>query len=147
VTNLVVDMLASPDESFGFMLQMQVEEYYRKLNFCTSDHEDSSKHPKLEICYTPPIDLGISIEDQQQEIVIFPNPANSNEIVNIRFDSDLAADFQLDVFNLLGERIQVPWFRYQNELRIAIEDLSKGTYIICLLNGQTKYTRKLVVTH
>ncbi|HEY3430628.1 MAG TPA: DNRLRE domain-containing protein [Cyclobacteriaceae bacterium] len=51
VTALINDMRKNPSESFGFMLRLKTEEIYRILNFCSSDHEDHSKHPKLMVEY------------------------------------------------------------------------------------------------
>lgn len=48
---LVKDMVAYPESNFGVMLKLQVDQYYRRLNFCSSDHEDPTKRPKLEIRY------------------------------------------------------------------------------------------------
>jgi hypothetical protein len=55
VTQLVSDMIANPTSSYGFMLKLQTEEAYRRLNFCSSDHPIQALHPKLEIQYTAPL--------------------------------------------------------------------------------------------
>jgi hypothetical protein len=52
VKNLIEDMVANPDESFGFMYMLENEDYYRAMIFASSDHADSDLHPKLEIEYT-----------------------------------------------------------------------------------------------
>lgn len=51
VTALVEDMVLNPSTSFGFLMQLQTEQYYRKLNFCSSDYTNPAYHPKLEITY------------------------------------------------------------------------------------------------
>ncbi len=51
LTTLVNDMLANPATSHGLMLKLDDENYYRRMNFCTSDHPDSTKRPRLEITY------------------------------------------------------------------------------------------------
>lgn len=55
VTLLVRDMMAEPNESFGFLLRLQNETFYRRVNFASSDHSNSELHPKLVITYSPPI--------------------------------------------------------------------------------------------
>jgi gliding motility-associated-like protein len=68
VTALVQDMLDNPSSSFGFLISEQVESYYRRLNFCSSDHTDPARRPKLVITYTgignpgQQIDLGPDTE-------------------------------------------------------------------------------------
>lgn len=54
VLNILNDMLQNPSSSFGFMFQLQTEQYYRCMLFASSDHSDCNKHPKLVITYTAP---------------------------------------------------------------------------------------------
>ncbi len=54
VSAMVQDMVTNPSTNYGFMLQLITEQYYRILVFASSDHPDSTIHPKLEICYTLP---------------------------------------------------------------------------------------------
>ncbi|MCF8228657.1 MAG: PKD domain-containing protein [Bacteroidales bacterium] len=51
VTDMVQDMVAYPDNNHGFMIILQLEEHYRRMNFASSDHPDSSAHPKLIVTY------------------------------------------------------------------------------------------------
>lgn len=51
VTTLVDDMLQNIGSSYGFMFQLQTEQYYRRLNFCSSDYSVANLRPKLEIEY------------------------------------------------------------------------------------------------
>jgi len=53
VKNLIEDMVDNPSESFGFMYNLENEDYYRAMIFASSDHENESLHPKLEITYQP----------------------------------------------------------------------------------------------
>ena len=61
VTKLISDMIANPTNSYGFMLKLQTEEAYRRLNFCSSDHPIQSYHPKLEVQYTIPVNDSILV--------------------------------------------------------------------------------------
>lgn len=51
VATLVQDMVANPQQSFGFLLQLQTESPLRSLLFASSDHPNTALHPKLEITY------------------------------------------------------------------------------------------------
>ncbi|TND01816.1 MAG: hypothetical protein FD123_4192 [Bacteroidetes bacterium] len=53
VTQLVQDMLNDPANSFGFMLRLQNESYYRSLLFASSDNPYPQLRPKLTVVYTP----------------------------------------------------------------------------------------------
>ena len=51
VTALIQYFIENPAENHGLMLKLKTEQHYRSLNFCSSDHADASKHPKLVITY------------------------------------------------------------------------------------------------
>lgn len=52
VTQLVKAMkLLSPEKTAGFCIRLKDEAVYRSLALASSDHEDASKRPKLEIQY------------------------------------------------------------------------------------------------
>jgi PKD repeat protein len=58
VTVLIRDILNDPENSFGILFRLQVEEMYRRLMFASGDYEDPLKFPKLEIVYIicePPV--------------------------------------------------------------------------------------------
>ena len=62
VTPLVRDMVSTPTNSFGLLLRMELDEYYQKLIFASSDEENPALRPKLEIIYEgspipPPPDI------------------------------------------------------------------------------------------
>ena len=54
VTNLVKDMIAQPQNSYGFMIRFQIEEPHKRLDLASSDHSAAYSHPKLEVKYTIP---------------------------------------------------------------------------------------------
>ncbi len=49
VTDLVIDMLDDPDNSFGFLFRIFNEDTYRRLAFASSDHPVPDKWPMLVI--------------------------------------------------------------------------------------------------
>jgi hypothetical protein len=52
VTQLVKDMLITPGTNFGFGINLQVEAFYREMDFLSSEaRTDSSNGPKLVIVY------------------------------------------------------------------------------------------------
>ncbi|MBW8688215.1 DNRLRE domain-containing protein [Chitinophaga rhizophila] len=53
VTSLVQDIVNS-GQNYGFALQLQVENYYRNLNFAGSRNSDPARRPKLSITYSIP---------------------------------------------------------------------------------------------
>jgi hypothetical protein len=55
VTNMVQDMINDPANSYGFLLKLATEQYYRRMVFASSDNSNALLHPKLEITYTEAI--------------------------------------------------------------------------------------------
>jgi hypothetical protein len=57
ITSHIQAMFENPDENHGFMLKLITEEHYRSMIFASSDNEDASLRPKLEITFTagPPL--------------------------------------------------------------------------------------------
>lgn len=104
VLNLVQDMLNNPTSSFGFMLKLQDENMYRLLNFCSSDHTNPALRPKLRICYTLSNNTPKIQHSNQNELYVYPNPANN--IINIEFHRNEYSDSNLfSVINNLGENV------------------------------------------
>lgn len=52
VTDLFTDMIKNRDSNYGFMIKLEAEGIYRSLIFASSDNENSSIHPKLEVKYS-----------------------------------------------------------------------------------------------
>lgn len=53
ITQLVQDYINNPSTSFGFMLRLQNESYYRSLLFASSDNVNMQLHPRLTVVYSP----------------------------------------------------------------------------------------------
>lgn len=51
VTSLVQDMVENPYESFGFMIRLQTEQFYRAMVFASSDNMRQDLHPVLFIYF------------------------------------------------------------------------------------------------
>jgi len=51
VTKLVIDILQEKGSSYGFMLRLVDESPYRAMNFCSTNTDDKSLYPKLEIIF------------------------------------------------------------------------------------------------
>ncbi len=51
VTAFVANMVKNPSTNHGLLLRLADETIYRRILFASSDHPDSSKHPKLVVTY------------------------------------------------------------------------------------------------
>lgn len=93
--------------------------------------------------------ITVSVEEQEIVIkrdppVLYPVPATDQ--LNIRFNEAPEDPLFIEVFNLSGQRVfqkQLPSF--DTEYRIAIHDLTAGTYVIRLTTGkELLYNRRFV---
>jgi len=138
VTALVQDMVNNPSASFGFMLKLQTESYYRSLRFASSDCSNAALHPKLEICYTSN-NTGIN-NSAKHEVSIYPNP--SNGFINISIDKSIQ-NGDLYIFNMNGAKVFSDNF-FGNEKKILC-NLNNGIYLIQITNGSEVWTMKIFI--
>lgn len=86
VTQLVKDMRADPDNSFGFMIRQADEEPLRRMAFCPGEYPNPKKHPRLEICYTSSVAVEPAPENQLS-FDVYPNPCYDRILLNILIPS------------------------------------------------------------
>jgi hypothetical protein len=140
VASLIQDMVDSPSTSFGFLLRIQTEQYYRALVFASSNHPTAALHPKLEICYTT--NIGILENSLSSQISIYPNPSNGSFAISFQ---NLLKNGSLKVFNSLGQEV------YSEKLSGSISkkeinlNAAAGIYFVKVSDGEKVFTRKLVI--
>lgn len=123
VAPLVQDMIADPANSFGFMMKLADENYYRRMNFCSSDYKIPERRPKLKLCYTIPLGItGTSTEIPSMEI--YPNPAA--DWITIRVSEQLINNIYT-LTDQLGRTVLSGKLTTENST-INIGGLAKGIY-------------------
>lgn len=139
VTDLVRDMYNNPLNSFGFLLKPLHEDYYRKMNFCSSDHPDHKKHPKLIITYDSISSVGINSQ-KLSPFKIFPNPI----VDNINISSSNNQLFNVQIFNLFGEEI---YSSRSNSGFVCINanNFISGLYYLKITSNQTEFVDKIII--
>jgi hypothetical protein len=137
VTNLVKDMLKYPTRSFGFMLQLVNEHYYRSMLFSSSDHPDTTLHPKLEITYQ--WGLGYQDFDIYEKIWVYPNPSNGRFTISNIPD----AVNTVEITNLVGLKVYQETVKSESK-EVNINMVPMGIYFIRITNGTKTVTRKII---
>jgi type IX secretion system substrate protein len=141
VTVLVQDMVNDPANSHGFLLREKTESYYRRMNFCTSDHPNSQLHPKLSITYTA---LSTAVPDPvpATDLQVFPNPAQ-DEVVVVP-DRVGAGPVTLQLVDAQGQILRST---RSTDARVSFDtrDVAAGTYHVRLLDDSAIHTRRLVI--
>jgi hypothetical protein len=136
VTKLVKDMVSDLTKSFGFMLRLQTEEYYRCLILASSDAVDSTLHPKLEICYKLSTNI-METSVNNNVFKVFPNP--THDYINIKLMNNKEATF--DILNMNGQLISKICI-HNGYGQIDISEYNKGIYFIRLnVNGYIQSKR------
>ena len=137
VTDLIKDMINNPSSSYGFMIRLKTEQYYRSLVFASSDHPNASKHPKLEISYSTNV-TGIQ-EMANSKIIIFPNP--TSDYVNINIPEQLLGHVY-HIYDNNGKKVK-EGILVGKEQKIGIDNFSNGIYTI-KVNNETQHSFRIL---
>ena len=139
VTTLFQDMIANPGSSFGFMIKLQNEAYYRRMNFCSSDHSNPALRPKLTITYTAESSL---TENKNDFYSVYPNP--SSHVINILFENKNHLNLVVNVYNTLGDKVKSEMI-FEKNYQINIADLSNGIYTLEVCSDSGSTFQKLII--
>lgn len=142
VTQLVQDMVDMPGSSFGFMISLQTEQYYRALIFSSSDHADPNNHPELVITYTLP--SAISELNSISNLLAYPNPSVGNIMVELLHSENEPSELKL--FDQLGKLIRTVPVNQLEKINIERNDLPAGIYFLSQeINGIVCGRTKLIL--
>ena len=142
VTALVQNMVDDPANSFGFLLRLQTEVYYRSMLFATSDHADTSIHPKLVITYGPATSIKEN-EFEQKMHDVYPNPMITSSTL---FLGNLYQEISFTLYNILSEQVRHMEGITDDHITIHRGNLPNGLYFYSLRNSEGVIkTGKLVV--
>ncbi|MBE0637814.1 MAG: DNRLRE domain-containing protein [Bacteroidales bacterium] len=140
VTRLVRDLLNDSDNGFGFRMCLQVESFYRYMEFYSSDETNPQFHPELSVWYTlnPYVDI---FEQSQDNISIYPNPTNG--LVNI----DLADHpiHSVEIFSAAGKLLIVKTVdQMSRNLSVNLSGYPDGLYFMRFHNEEGTTIKKLL---
>lgn len=127
VTELVTDMYNDPANSFGFMLKLVNEDFYRRRLFASSDTDDPTHYPKLEICYNSTIGIA---DNSGLTLNIFPNPIT--QTINIELNSLVMERCEIRIIDLQGE---ILYTQYYNTFSSGSELITIGEEVTAKIMG------------
>jgi len=103
------------------------------LNFCSSDHANAAKRPKLKLCYTIISDIA-SHDAPVATFSIYPNPAHG--VITLSLQSSVTGEnLQVNILNLQGQTVY-HGVVLPGEHNIDVSHLSSGLYI-CHVRSQS----------
>lgn len=145
VTALVQDMQANPSSSFGFLIKLNTESYYRRMIFASSDNSDASLHPKLVVNYYTSVGINEN-ELAYNPLNIYPNPTKEN--IYIRLNEMTEKPRSIEVINRLGQSV----FRTEEltsnstiSINLAELNLADGIYTVNLFSQDKVYSKKVIL--
>jgi hypothetical protein len=91
---------------------------------------------------------GINDNENGLEARFYPNPSNDATFMKVNIPT--ASNVNVEVFNLMGQRVGFQNFGTQNgaqTFKFDTADLTSGVYLFNLTVGNKKVTRKVSVSH
>ncbi|WP_338792741.1 T9SS type A sorting domain-containing protein [Bernardetia sp. MNP-M8] len=104
---------------------------------------------KVSFCPNPATRIATKVKANQNEFEqdtfsVYPNP--STGIVNVRFETALAADTQVTVFDGIGRKVSSQKFQKgKNELKINLTNQPKGMYLIHFNQNGATYSKAIII--
>jgi hypothetical protein len=139
VTTPIAQMVNNPSTNNGFMLRLQTESQYRSLNFASISCADSTKKPKLVICYS----LSASIQEmtvRKPVLSVFPNP--SSGAISVSFDHEVTY-CSIELLNLIGEVVFSE--KFTGSKMLINVTLPQGIYILKCSDALNVWSKKIIL--
>jgi hypothetical protein len=137
VTQLVADMVAHPDSSFGFEIALKTEKPVRALAFWSTNSSDPSLWPHLTISYVPEAGAatGInSLNNKNGYSSIFPNPVVSNATILIN-QSGTEGNLMINIADLSGKVIRT-YTSSDSHLTFNRSGMADGLYFYEVMDSE-----------
>jgi len=141
VTGLIQNMFSSFNN--GFLLRLAGENATNIIAFCSKDHPDPSKRPKLRVTYDTP--TGISEAPGTHPLIsCFPNPAKDE--VSLYLSSPVTGPVKISICNPLGQIIKDQSFENAgaDKFTMDISNLDRGLYYFFLTSGTDHLSGKFI---
>ena len=90
---------------------------------------------------------GLNDPKISQFVSVFPNPTDSE--VNLRIENVLNGDLKVSVYNTAGQRVFNTEVRKDNnvfEMPIDFSQMAAGSYVVEVINGSERITKKVIRT-
>ncbi len=141
VRSLVQKMVSDPPANYGMMLKLTNETYFRSLTFCSSDHVDPARRPRIEVCYMIPTNIQENISTI--EFSISQNPELN--LITVYRTIDFEKGTTLYLYDLGGKLLRQFQDLNRSQFNFSSTNLDAGLYFISLKSGSNNHTKKLVL--
>jgi hypothetical protein len=140
LTNMVQGWYKNAASNNGLMLDIITRDPLASMLFCSSDHSDSTKRPKLLVCYTNNETNSIPSINESIDIKLFPIPARN--FINIYSgQKDIKT---IKIYDSLGRWVRD--IQISNGLNsIDVSDLTNGIYQYSILGKTSTRSGKFII--
>jgi hypothetical protein len=137
VTELVKHIINSGN-NYGFRISLVDESIFKRVMIASSDHADSTKHPKLVLHYTG---WGLSTDNiiSKTQVNLYPNPTNG--VFNLESSFNIES---VTIVNMLGQEVYSETIN-ENYCKINLHAESNGIYFVMIKTEMGVVTKKLVL--
>lgn len=131
VTALISDIYLSGTNN-GFLLKLVNEQVTNVLAFCSKDHSDVTKHPRLRVYYTT---CAVSAVHESLKnnfsFTIFPNPS-ADDIELVLGSSKQESPVEITIMDQLGQVVlnRTTQYMEQQKLKLSVSTLPQGIYFV-----------------
>jgi len=145
ILNFANDWNSNPKLNYGMMLQVIDKSSSKKsMKFCSSDCDDASLRPKLELCYQ--IQVGTQ-NDRVDRINIYPNP--SHDVCHMSVNRKYAGvEAVVELYSVDGLKIHhnTELVSQNGQVEINLLEWHKpGLYIVKTTLGDQQFVNRLVI--
>ncbi|MCX6276072.1 MAG: DNRLRE domain-containing protein [Bacteroidetes bacterium] len=136
VTGMVQQMVNSNNN--GFLIKLTNEAYYANLIFASGDNPDTSKHAKLEICYSIP--SGVNEIKSEDGLLVYPVPSCGLFTI----ENKNRSEEKVEIVNVLGESVYPSFMLGAHQMKTINDKLKAGIYFIIVENATGRQVKKLI---
>lgn len=141
VSSLVQNMVNDPANSYGFLMKLATESYYRSIVLGSSNAIDPLIHPKLVVCYVTTASLS---ENMLSEVNIFPNPGSNTLFIDLKNGLNSGT---IEMYTISGIKVLTQNFTSSGMLELATEHLADGCYMIQISSGDSIIYKRVEIAH
>ncbi len=157
VTALTQDIIDDKAGSFGYLIRLVSEEFFRSLTFASGEHPDPTLRPTLEVIFEDPNSniqqqpsfdrVEVQTEDigELTEMTLYPNPTNAG--ITLSFTSSEEGRGKVNVLDMTGRVMSFNFFDSSGsevKIDLSLNDITAGMYLLEVQLGESRWTRRFV---
>ena len=132
VTSIIQDIHASSSNN-GIILKLATEAATNLLPFCSKDHPNQNKHPKLRVTYSCAYQSVKEIQNNISSVNCFPNP--TKESINFSINTNKLGNGTIYIYDTQGKLMQTNSFSINNNLS-NIFTINTSNFVVRFKNSK-----------